>query len=227
MAIRRGCHQQLEEALDVPALLAELDGEPVEQLGMAGCVAGDAEIPAGPHQAVAEHLLPEAIHRDAGRQRVLRTEQPLRKAQAVVRQIGRHRRQRMRRFGLHLVAPLVVVAAVQNVRRRLFRLLLHHVGDGPLRAERHLLLRQFALADIQRVGADAEAGDGEGGRAALGDRADAAHGAEGRVAVAQQSYSRAESELNLLAKATPNAPDVHVLMGDMYLQRRDLTRAPT
>jgi len=52
-----------------------------------------------------------------------------------------------------------------------------------------------------------------------------AHIASARVALAQQNYRRAESELNLLVKVTPTAPDVHLLMGDMYLQRGDIPRA--
>jgi tetratricopeptide (TPR) repeat protein len=51
------------------------------------------------------------------------------------------------------------------------------------------------------------------------------HFVSARVAVAQRNYPRAESELDLLVKATPSAMDVHILRGDMYLQRRDIARA--
>ena len=77
--------QQLEEPLHVPARLAELDGQPVEQLGMRGKLAADAEVAGRADQAGAEDLLPEPVDRDAGRQRVLGPEQPLRQAEPVAR----------------------------------------------------------------------------------------------------------------------------------------------
>jgi tetratricopeptide (TPR) repeat protein len=52
-----------------------------------------------------------------------------------------------------------------------------------------------------------------------------AHLVSARVAVSQQNYRRAESELGALLKATPASPDVHILAGDMYLQRGDVPRA--
>ncbi len=106
LAVGGGGHQHLEEALDVPALLAEFDGQPVEQLGVAGQIAGDAEVAAAADQAVAEKLLPEPVDRDPRRQGMLRAQQPLRETEAVVRQIGGHGWQGFRRAGLHLVAAL-------------------------------------------------------------------------------------------------------------------------
>ena len=125
----------LEEALHVPARLAEIDRQPVEQFGMRRQLARDAEVAAGAHDARAEHLLPEAVDGDARRQRMLRPQQPLGEAEPVARQVRRHRRQGVRRRRLHLVAALVVLAAEQHVRLRLFGTFLHDVGDGAARLE--------------------------------------------------------------------------------------------
>ena len=71
LAIGRRRDHQLEELLHVPARLAELDGQPVEQLRMRWAARPEPKSPAVLHQARAEDLLPEAIDRDAGRQRIL------------------------------------------------------------------------------------------------------------------------------------------------------------
>ena len=60
------------QRLDVPAGADELGGQPVEQLGVAGRLALHAEVLGGLHQAGAEELLPGAVDRHAGRQRVVR-----------------------------------------------------------------------------------------------------------------------------------------------------------
>ena len=52
-------------------------------------LAGDAEVAGRAHEAGAEDFLPEAIDRDARRQRMLGPQQPLREAEAILRQIGR------------------------------------------------------------------------------------------------------------------------------------------
>ena len=64
--------------------------------------AGDAEVVGGLDEAGAEHFLPEAVDRDAGRQRVALVEEPLREAEAVPREGCRHRRQGGRDGRLYL-----------------------------------------------------------------------------------------------------------------------------
>ena len=51
--------------------LDEVDGEPIEQLRMARPFALGAEVGGRPDDARAEEHLPEAIHRDPRRERVL------------------------------------------------------------------------------------------------------------------------------------------------------------
>ena len=77
LAIRRRHDHQLEQLLDVPARFAEFDGQPIEQFGMRRQFAGDAEIAGRPHEAGAEHFLPESIDGDARRERILGPQQPL------------------------------------------------------------------------------------------------------------------------------------------------------
>ena len=61
---------------------------------MRGRFARNSQIAGRAHQARTEQLLPKPIHRHSSRQRMLRTQQPLGKAQPIAGQIGRHRRQR-------------------------------------------------------------------------------------------------------------------------------------
>src|SRR5439155_27318796 len=58
LTVGRRRHDQLEELLDVPAALAELDRQPVEQLGVTGRLAAGAEVAGRAYQAGAEHFLP-------------------------------------------------------------------------------------------------------------------------------------------------------------------------
>ena len=75
-----------DEALHVPAVLHEIDGEPVEQFGVARLLALRAEVGGGGDEAGAEEDLPEAIHLDARGERVLAHRDPVGEAEAV----GRH-----------------------------------------------------------------------------------------------------------------------------------------
>ncbi len=129
LAIDGRSHQQAEEFLDVPARLAELDRHPIEQLGMRGQFAADPQVAGGADQPRAEQLLPETIDRHSRGHRLFGPQQPLSQAQPIARQLGWHRRQRGRSAGRDLVAALVVVAPIQDERRRRFRPFLHHVGD--------------------------------------------------------------------------------------------------
>ena len=107
-----------EEPFHVPSRFAKLDGQPVEQLGVRGKLAADSEVAGRAHQPRAEDLLPEPVDHDAGGQRMLGPDQPLRQAEPVLGQVGRHGRKRVGRIRLDRVAALVVLAAVEQVRHR-------------------------------------------------------------------------------------------------------------
>src|SRR5262249_30173562 len=62
--------------------------QPIEQLGMRGCLAARAEVRGGGDKALAEMVLPEAIDQDTRRQGVLRTREPLGKLEAAARAPG-------------------------------------------------------------------------------------------------------------------------------------------
>ena len=94
---------------------------------MRGQLAGDAKIAGGAHQAVAKHLLPEAVNHNAGGQRMLGSHQPLRQAEPVPGQVGRHQRKRSGRPRLDRVAAFVVLAAVEQVCHRWLGAFVHDV----------------------------------------------------------------------------------------------------
>ena len=73
--------------LPAPATSDEFDRQPVEQLRMAGTVAGRAEIARGSDQSLAEMVLPDAVDGDAGGQRVFRPGDPFSQLPAPVDRI--------------------------------------------------------------------------------------------------------------------------------------------
>ena len=103
------------KGFDLPAGLAEFDGEPIEQILVRGAVALHAEVFGGAHDALAEELLPLAVDLHAGGQRVFGTEEPLREAEAVLWRILRQRRQEARRVEGDLLLLREVGAAVEDV----------------------------------------------------------------------------------------------------------------
>ena len=92
-------------------------------------LAGDAEIAGRLHHAGAKQLAPKPIDRDAGRERLFGQQQPFREPQPVARQIAGKRWQHLGRFRGNLVAPLIVLTAIQNESDRRLVFFLHHVGD--------------------------------------------------------------------------------------------------
>src|SRR5262249_14998388 len=121
LLIGRRHHHAFHRLLDIPAVGAELQREPVQQLWMAGWLTLSAEVVARRHQARAEALLPEAIDRDASRKRILRSEQPLGEAESVLAGARRQRRQEAWRVALDLRTLLIVLAALEHVRGPLVR----------------------------------------------------------------------------------------------------------
>ena len=55
-------HDELVHVLQRPAARREFAGEPVEQLGMRRLVAAEAEVAGRGDEALAEVMMPEAIH---------------------------------------------------------------------------------------------------------------------------------------------------------------------
>ena len=131
------------EGFDLPAGLAEFDGEPIEQILVRGAVALHAEVFGGAHDALAEELLPLAVDLHAGGQRVFGTEEPLREAEAVLRRILRQRRQEARSVEGDLLLLREVGTAVEDVRfTRLLVAHHHHAGQdvAAVAVEQHLSL---------------------------------------------------------------------------------------
>ena len=71
------------DLLEAPALVEQLDRQPVEQLRVAGRRALGAEVVFGFDDAEPEELLPEAVHDNPRRQRVGRIDQPLGQVEAI------------------------------------------------------------------------------------------------------------------------------------------------
>ena len=134
------------KGFDLPAGLAEFDGEPIEQILVRGAVALHAEVFGGAHDALAEELLPLAVDLHAGGQRVFGTEEPLGKAEAVLRRILRQRRQEARSVEGDLLLLREVGTAVEDVRFTRLVVGHHHHARQDIAAvavEQHLGLVQF------------------------------------------------------------------------------------
>ena len=121
----------LDEAFRVPAVVHEVDGEPVEQLGVGWVFALCAEVGGRSHEAGAEEHLPDAIHGDAGGERVLAHGDPVGEAEAVGRRAVRAAAgQDGGRGGGDFFGRLRVVAAVEDERfARLVGDVHHHRGE--------------------------------------------------------------------------------------------------
>src|SRR5436190_11146375 len=111
--------------LDAPlALLTELDGQPIEQLGMRRIIPLGAEVAEAANDAVAEYLRPEAIDRDARRERMLGADEPARQAEAIGGAVcGRQHRGDAALDALRLALE---VAALQDMSQPRCRHLLRH-----------------------------------------------------------------------------------------------------
>ena len=71
------------DRLDRPARGDELVRQPVEELGVGGLFAEDPEVVARRDDTPAEMPLPNAVDRDAGRQRIVRTGDPTPELEAM------------------------------------------------------------------------------------------------------------------------------------------------
>src|ERR1700728_5019303 len=77
LPVRSRHDHQLVHMLDVPSTLAEFDGKPVEQLGMSGPLAHDAEVFGSFDDAGSEKLIPHAVYRHSRGERIGGTHGPL------------------------------------------------------------------------------------------------------------------------------------------------------
>ena len=135
-------------------------------------LAHDAEIAGRADDALAEMIMPDAIHHHARRQRILRVRQPLRQRRPPARWIRRPAggtifalpgSSSVRKPGLHLFLRTVVIADREDVRRRRFaprsrnahalgqRTGIDIVELRELRFERFVLLLRFALQQLRRL----------------------------------------------------------------------------
>ena len=71
LPIRRRHDEHLVQPLDLPPVFDEIDGEPVEQLGVRRPAAHQAQVATGFDEAGAKHFLPHPVDGDAGRERVV------------------------------------------------------------------------------------------------------------------------------------------------------------
>ena len=93
LTIGRGSQDQPMQRLDVPAARDEFRRQPVEQLGMAGCLAHAAEVARRAGQAPPEMVLPDPVDDDAGREGIVGPAQPASQGQPPPRGLrGRGRR---------------------------------------------------------------------------------------------------------------------------------------
>ena len=100
---------------------------------MCGAIALDAEVLRGAHDALTKELLPLAINLHAGGERVFRTEEPLREAEAVLRRVFRQRREETGGIKGDLVFLRKVGAAIEDVR--VARLVVSGLLQKPLESE--------------------------------------------------------------------------------------------
>ncbi len=90
----------------------EIDGEPIEEFGVGGGFAGDAEIAGSFNDASAEEFLSEAVDGDAARERVFGADEPLGEAEAIVGRAWGQGREGGRGIGGDAIFALIILAAI-------------------------------------------------------------------------------------------------------------------
>jgi len=115
---------------------------------VAGELAGEAQVAAGGDEARSKELLPEPVDRDAGGERVVRLEQPLRQSEAARGPLTRHGREERGRARLDRVLTTVVLPAVQHVGHGRPVGLGEDVGGRAARLERAALALQTAGGSV-------------------------------------------------------------------------------
>ena len=115
------------KSLSTPSTVHELDGEPIEKLGMCRCDTWLAEVFGGGDDSSAKVILPNTIDHHAGGERMVGLRQPFRKCQPSARCGGiLERRRDMERLagcfenrryvGHHSTAAVVPLASPQQIK---------------------------------------------------------------------------------------------------------------
>jgi hypothetical protein len=223
LSVGGGRDDRAEQLLLAPAALHELDGEPVEQVGVARLRRADAEVLGRLDDPRAEQGLPGSVGCDAGRRGRSLVHEPLREREAVAPRpvlVG-ERVEELGDAGRHRARRLLPVAAVED--RRLLRVLRPALGEvehrrhalGVLRPELvDLVVDRLELRDGRApVGEDGGLLLGSALRSGDGQRV--ADGARERVGLgvggAREAQAEAAEEVALAA--------VHVAAGVAELQR--------
>ena len=94
LLIGRRRNEQLEHALGIPAAIAIVDRQPIEQLGMRRGFALRAELLGRFDDADAEQLLPQAIDGHARGERIVGVDEPIGQAEAIELRAAASRMQR-------------------------------------------------------------------------------------------------------------------------------------
>ena len=139
--VRLRADDQPHHVLHIPTALAELDSQPIEQLGMVRVLTLQAEVFGGAHEADRKQLLPQAVHGHARHERVGVRDQPLGQTQAVRGRIRRQGAQSRGNAALALAALVrhVIATARQGVGVARHSSLAHHHRLGHTGFERCLL----------------------------------------------------------------------------------------
>ena len=105
---------ELEGTLEIPAVLDQVDGEPVEEFGVDRTLTLQAEILGGAHESLPEQHLPKVIHSHAGGQGVILGGQPAGQAEARARFVRGPAGERLRNIRIHFVAMLIPHSADEH-----------------------------------------------------------------------------------------------------------------
>ena len=110
---------------------------------MRGPTPRDAKVTGRLHEARAKKTLPHAIRGHAGRERILRVDQPTREREAVARGVSRERRQHRRRRRGNFLAELRILTPREHVSESLgVFFLLHDQRHTAATAQRFLFAEQ-------------------------------------------------------------------------------------
>ena len=155
LSIGRTGDDQLLHVLDVPAAFDELGGQPIQEGQVRGPFALRAEILGRLDDARAEVLLPIAVDRHTGRQRIVRIDQPLGQAQPVVGRALGQRGHFGRNAPLDFLGRLIVLASGEQLRRfpaavGLGQIAHDERGDRRLGVDRRDLLAKLRDLRLQR-----------------------------------------------------------------------------
>ena len=125
MLIRLGSHDQPVHPFHAPAVTDELIRQPVQQLGMGGALAHQAEVAGRGHDPPAEMVLPDAVRHDAAGEGIFGASQPIRQRGPASRRfqsfggriLGRRRIENREESRLHFFTGRGIVGHRENVGR--------------------------------------------------------------------------------------------------------------